>query len=206
MRVFKILLIFSFCLVVLTIIMPIGQAQKPINQAFFTQTLLPFLSENCTGCHSEKQKAGGLNLELFMTADSISKYRDEWESVVHKLRTGEMPPKGMPRPPQATIEAVIQWLELQFAQADKLVKPDPGRITARRLNRAEYNNTVRDLLGIDSEPANDFPQDDSAHGFGDFYHAARHEFAIVGCARNRPDPNFWREPARITGLISDATE
>jgi hypothetical protein len=165
MRVFKILLFFLFCLVGLTIILPVSRAQKPANQSFFTQTLLPFMNENCSGCHSEAQKAGGLNLELFQTAESITRNRDEWESVVHKLRTGEMPPKGMPRPNQATIEAIINWIEQQFAQADKLVKPDPGRVTARRLNREEYNNTVRDLLGVDIEPANDFPQDDSAHGF-----------------------------------------
>ncbi len=165
MRVFKILLIFLFCLVVLTILMPVGQAQKPVNQAFFTQTVLPFLSENCVGCHSEKRPAGGLNLQLFQTADSLAKYRDQWENVVHKLRTGEMPPKGMPRPEQATVETILHWVEVQFAAADKLVKPDPSRITARRLNRAEYNNTIRDLLGVDSDPANDFPQDDSAHGF-----------------------------------------
>ena len=165
MRSFKILLLASFALAGLTFFLPVSQAQKTPSQAFFTQTILPFMNENCVSCHSEQRKAGGLNLELFQSVDSIAKYRDEWESVVHKLRTGEMPPKGLPRPNQATIETIIHWLEVQFAAADKLVKPDPGRITARRLNRAEYNNTVRDLLGVDSEPANDFPQDDSAHGF-----------------------------------------
>ena len=55
--------------------------------------------------------------------------------------------------------------EEQIARAEQATKPDPGRVTARRLNRAEYNNTVRDLLGVDFRPADDFPQDDSGYGF-----------------------------------------
>lgn len=165
MQVLKILLLFLFCMVGLTVILPVGQAQKSANQTFFGQTILPVLQENCSGCHNEKRQAAGLNLEIFQTADSVTKHREQWESIVQKLRTGEMPPKGLPRPPQPTVEAIIHWVEVQFAQADKFVKPDPGRVTARRLNRTEYNNTIRDLLGLDIEPAKDFPQDDSAHGF-----------------------------------------
>lgn len=165
MRVLKICLLFLSFVLSLTMILPVGQAQKSADQTFFAQTILPFLQENCSSCHNEKRQAAGLNLELFQTADSVTKHREQWEGIVQKLRTGEMPPKGLPRPSQPTVEAIIHWAEVQFAQADKLVKPDPGRVTARRLNRTEYNNTIRDLLGLDVEPAKDFPQDDSAHGF-----------------------------------------
>ncbi len=163
MRVFKILLIFLFCLLVLTIIMPVGQAQK--TDTTFEKTILPFIRENCAGCHNAKSPAGGLNFELYQTPATVLQAREHWENVLHKLQAGEMPPQGLPRPDRTQTERVMRWLENQFAHANKLVKPDPGRITARRLNRAEYNNTVRDLLGVDIEPANDFPQDDSAHGF-----------------------------------------
>ncbi len=76
-----------------------------------------------------------------------------------------MPPKGLPRPPQSDIQLVSKWIKDETERSEKAAKPDPGRITARRLNRAEYNNTVRDLLGINFHPADDFPQDDSGYGF-----------------------------------------
>lgn len=165
MRVLKLLLLFLFCLVGLTIILPVGHAQKSSDQTFFAQTVLPFMRENCYGCHNAKSPSGGLNLELYQTSDSVLQAREYWEKVLHKLQTGEMPPQGLPRPDRPQTEAIMSWLVKAFAHADKRIKPDPGRITARRLNRAEYNNTIRDLLGVDIEAANDFPQDDSAHGF-----------------------------------------
>ena len=63
------------------------------------------------------------------------------------------------------MRAVTAWIEREFQRADAALPPEPGRVTARRLNRAEYNNTVRDLLGVDLRPADDFPQDDSGYGF-----------------------------------------
>src|SRR5205807_3232182 len=99
------------------------------------------------------------------TVASITQDRDHWEKVLHKLRTGEMPPKGMPRPDKSEAEAVMSLIDGEFARRDQMAKPDPGRVTARRLNRSEYNNTVRDLLGVDFHPADDFPQDDSGYGF-----------------------------------------
>ncbi|MEP7337172.1 MAG: DUF1587 domain-containing protein, partial [Acidobacteriota bacterium] len=135
----------------------------------FEKTIQPFLADNCIACHNEKRKSGELNLETFKTSASITQAgphnRDQWETVLLKLKTGEMPPPGAPRPDPAELKAVIAWIEGEFTIADRNVKPDPGRVTARRLNRAEYNNTVRDLLGVDYKPAEDFPQDDSGYGF-----------------------------------------
>ena len=76
-----------------------------------------------------------------------------------------MPPDEEPQPPEHQRQAVAAWLARELARIDRLTPPDPGRVTARRLNRAEYNNTVRDLLGVDAHPADDFPQDDSGYGF-----------------------------------------
>jgi uncharacterized protein DUF1592/uncharacterized protein DUF1588/uncharacterized protein DUF1587/uncharacterized protein DUF1585/uncharacterized protein DUF1595 len=81
------------------------------------------------------------------------------------LRAGEMPPKGLPRPKAEDIAAVTGWIEEQFSVADQNMKPDPGHLTAHRLNRAEYNNTIRDLLAVQFKPAADFPADDSGYGF-----------------------------------------
>jgi hypothetical protein len=112
-------------------------------------------------------KAGGLVLDAYARSKNPLKDRDLWEKVVQKLRTGQMPPKGLPVPPAADVAEVTGWFDVQFARLDREMKPDPGRVTARRLNRAEYNNTIRDLVGVDFKPAADFPADDSGYGFDD---------------------------------------
>ena len=167
MRLLKLSLLVGFGLAGYGALQPSSFAQKEIkpSQGSFEQVVKPFLAETCVLCHNSKSKSGGLNLEIFQDAASVMQNREVWEHVLIRLQTGQMPPKGIPRPEQSRIESITRWIEQEFARADRLVKPDPGRVTARRLNRTEYNNTVRDLLGVDIEPANDFPQDDSAHGF-----------------------------------------
>src|SRR5262245_53708025 len=141
------------------------QAQQAQRDAGFEKIVRPFLTENCTGCHNAEMKTGGLNLEAYSTVASIIQDRQRWEQVAKKIRTGEMPPKGMPRPKEAETQAIIQWIENLFEQVDQQVKPDPGRVTARRLNRNEYANTVRALLGVDFHATQEFPVDDSGDGF-----------------------------------------
>jgi len=91
--------------------------------------------------------------------------REVWEKVVGRLRAGEMPPKGMPKPPAEQITTITNWIDSEFADLDRTTPPDPGHLTAHRLNRVEYNNTVRDLLAVKFKPAADFPADDSGFGF-----------------------------------------
>ncbi|MFN0122054.1 MAG: DUF1592 domain-containing protein [Blastocatellia bacterium] len=142
----------------------VNRAQKaPATE--FDSTILPFVADNCIACHNAKKQSGGVDFEQYKSAASILRDRDKWELALEKIVTGEMPPKGAPRPDAAAQKAVVGWLENEFRRADLNAKPDPGRVTARRLNRAEYNNTVRDLLGVDFRPADDFPQDDSGYGF-----------------------------------------
>jgi hypothetical protein len=128
----------------------------------FETTVQPFIAKNCLGCHNDKLQSGGLNLKA---ATDVAKSRDQWEHVVEKLKAGEMPPKGMPRPSVEQVALVTKWLDEEFAREDAVLKPDPGRVTARRLNRYEYNNTIRDLLAVDFRPADDFPTDDFGYGF-----------------------------------------
>src|SRR5262249_38533472 len=141
------------------------QAQQAQRDAGFEKFVRPFLAEHCTGCHNAEMKTGGLNLEAYSTVASVIQYRQRWEDVAKKIRRGEMPPKGMPRPKVAETQAIIQWIENLFEQVDQQAKPDPGRVTARRLNRNEYANTVRDLLGVDFRATQEFPVDDSGDGF-----------------------------------------
>ena len=131
----------------------------------FTATIQPFLTKNCLTCHSAAVAIGGLNLEDYQDFGSIEKSRDHWDLILSKIETHQMPPPGSPRPNTEDVKAVTEWLQAEFERQDQLIPPDPGKITARRLNRAEYNNTVRDLLGVDFKPADDFPQDDSGYGF-----------------------------------------
>jgi cytochrome c5 len=133
--------------------------------ADFDSAVKPVLSKTCALCHNDKMSSGGLNVKLMMSPDSIASYRDGWETILDKLRAGEMPPKGIPRPPEAQMTALIHYVEAEFDKADRSLKPDPGHVTARRLNRSEYSNTIRDLLAVDFRAEKDFPTDDSGYGF-----------------------------------------
>ena len=100
-----------------------------------------------------------------MTPASLTENREGWERIIQKIRSGEMPPKGIPKPPAAQTDALIKYVQGEFEKADSKIKPDPGRVTARRLNRNEYSNTIRDLLAVDFHAEKDFPTDDSGYGF-----------------------------------------
>lgn len=115
------------------------------------------------GCHNEQTASGGLNLKALEQPNSVAVNREDWEAVLRKLKAGEMPPPPVPKP--AGLTAMASYLEQEFARLDKNVKPDPGRITARHLNRAEYRNTIRDLLGVDFQTTQEFPVDDTGEGF-----------------------------------------
>ena len=140
-----------------------------LDKFTFDKTTSTFFAQSCTSCHNAKAKAGGLDLQSLGHAgsvvDSVKRNRETWESIVRKVRNGEMPPPGSPKPNAAQIKAVTQSIEAELERVDRLAASDPGRVTARRLNRAEYNNTVHDLLGVNIRPADDFPQDDSGYGF-----------------------------------------
>ena len=131
----------------------------------FPKIVQPFLARNCVGCHNDKNKSGEVNLQKYNNLESMIGGRDTFESVVRMVRTGEMPPKGLPRPKEADVRAVTSFIETEFDRIDRKAKPDPGRVTARRLNKNEYNNTIRDLLAVRFKPADDFPADDSGYGF-----------------------------------------
>jgi hypothetical protein len=114
--------------------------------AQFDKAIKPFLANNCYECHDSVTMSGDLDLTSYKTVASVLEGRKRWEDVLWKLQRGEMPPKGMPRPDPAELKTVIAWIQDQFASADHATKPEAGSVTARRLNRTEYNNTVCDVL------------------------------------------------------------
>jgi mono/diheme cytochrome c family protein len=145
-----------------------GPAFSPGGSAVqdsFDTLVKPFLAEHCFACHGNQKQRKELNLESFTTAASLVEHGERWEMVAERLRAREMPPDDEPQPDDTVRQAVASWVARELARIDRETPPDPGRVTTRRLNRAEYNNTVRDLLGVDLRPADDFPQDDAGYGF-----------------------------------------
>ena len=145
----------------------LGQAQSQATPEEFQQAVLPVLSKNCLGCHSDKQRAGKLSLEAFRDPAVAAGHPDVWQKVRDKLVAGEMPPRPAAPLAPADLAAVTGWIKkVPGVPESAVVAPDSaGRVTARRLNRVEYNNTIRDLLGVPGRPANEFPVDDSGYGF-----------------------------------------
>ena len=131
----------------------------------FERDVKPVLERSCYACHNRALRNADLDLASFETEARILADPKTWEKVVEKTRTRQMPAAPFPPLADTELELVTRWIETAFARQDAAAPPDPGRVTARRLNRVEYDNSVRDLLGVDLRPALDFPQDDSGYGF-----------------------------------------
>jgi mono/diheme cytochrome c family protein len=135
--------------------------------AAYQQTVTPLLKKYCYACHGNGAKNGGVALDTYRTPADVDKDKQTWETVLHHVQTHEMPPENVKIQPTAAERDIISnWIEAELYKYDPK-HPDPGRVTMRRLNRAEYNNTIRDLIGVDFHPADDFPADNSGYGFDD---------------------------------------
>ncbi len=137
---------------------PPGEKPAPVPGAAFVQ-------KYCLSCHGAEKKRGELDLSGFRDEAAVVATRKVWSNAVRAVRDGEMPPKGVPQPTADEREAFAEAVRGAFRRADAGKPRDPGRVTIRRLNRAEYNNTVRDLCQIEFEPADNFPADEPSHGF-----------------------------------------
>ena len=121
------------------------------------------INQYCVSCHNERAKVAGLMLDK-MDIDHPGEHAEVWEKVVRKLRGGMMPPQGMPRPDQASIDGLMSWLQTSLDQA-QAAHPEPGRAPLHRLNRTEYANAIRDLLGLKVDVSDLLPADDESNGF-----------------------------------------
>lgn len=124
-----------------------------------------FLEEYCFSCHAGDQPAAELSLDSYTDNHSLIEDREVWDRVLDMVETTQMPPEDNEQPSLEESESFVAHIEAIFEHADRTAKPDPGRVTVRRLNRVEYKNTVRDLLGVDFNPTENFPADDVGHGF-----------------------------------------
>src|SRR5829696_9026217 len=140
-------------------------AAATVGEDLFAETVKPILAKYCATCHNDKKRSGEMTLEPFTDTASTRKERDLWETVKEEVESRHMPPKGKPQPTDAERQAIVTWIDTVATRVDCGLARDPGRPTIRRLNRVEYNNTIRDLLGVDARPADVFPSDDVGYGF-----------------------------------------
>jgi len=132
----------------------------------FQSQLKPFLGNYCLSCHGSEKPKAGLNLAKYDSPESLLKDRKVWQRAAEHVASGEMPPEKSPQPEPAQADTIAGWIENYLSSID--CKPEdqsPGRVTLRRLNRVEYRNTVRDLVGVEYKPTDDFPSDDVGYGF-----------------------------------------
>ncbi len=140
-------------------------SQAMTGQTSFRTAALPVLTKYCTTCHGPTKPKGGLNLANFRDETSARSNRKIWGRIKEYVEGGLMPPDDRPQPTREELAQLTGWIK-SASKADDCGRTfDPGRVTIRRLNRSEYNNTVRDLIGIDFHPADDFPSDDVGYGF-----------------------------------------
>ncbi len=122
-------------------------------------TTREILDQYCVGCHNSRLKTAGLQLDT-LDATHVGDNAQLWEKVVTRLRTGEMPPTGRPRPDAASYKAAIAALESEL-DAAAAAKPHPGRVPVHRLNRSEYAHAIRDLLGLEIDGRALLPSDEA---------------------------------------------
>jgi mono/diheme cytochrome c family protein len=121
------------------------------------------IGKYCVTCHSAKLRTGGLSLQD-ADLNNVPAAAETWEKVIRKLRTGSMPPQGLPRPDSATVNGLASFLETSLDRAAE-AKPNPGHAAMHRLNRSEYANAIHDLLALGVDSTALLPPDDESSGF-----------------------------------------
>jgi hypothetical protein len=134
--------------------------------AQFHKDIEPILTEYCSDCHADGAKKGGVAFDEFKSDSDILENHDLWLNALNYLRAGLMPPGTNSHPTQAEQLRIANWIKASVFNFNPQ-NPDPGRVTLRRLNRVEYRNTIRDLMGIDYDTDTEFPADDTGYGFDD---------------------------------------
>lgn len=140
----------------------IGTTLRPATD--FHRAIRPILETYCFDCHGDGARKGNVAFDEFKSDQAVLADRQLWLKALGMLRAGLMPPARKPRPSVAQREQIARWIKYGVFGIDSR-NPDPGRVTLRRLNRVEYHNTIRDLLGVDYDTQGEFPPDDTGFGF-----------------------------------------
>jgi hypothetical protein len=139
-------------------------AERVSGEDVFHKQIRPILEEYCFDCHADGANKGNVAFDEFKSDQAVLENHDLWWRALKNLRAGLMPPARKPQPSPEQKKQIEQWVKSAVFKSNP-ANPDPGRVTVRRLNRVEYRNTVRDLLGVDFDTAEEFPADDSGYGF-----------------------------------------
>lgn len=126
---------------------------------------LPLLQSFCVDCHNADFQEAELDLESNVDVAALTAHREHWEKVLQRIRFNTMPPEDADQPSDEERSRLIAAIETVLYHQACDLEPKPGRVTVRRLNRSEYNNTIRDLFGQDLRPADAFPSDEVGAGF-----------------------------------------
>jgi hypothetical protein len=137
-------------------------AAHPVDD--FNKEIRPLLEKYCYDCHGEGEKKGNIAFDELKTQQDLLQNRELWWKVLKNVRSGIMPPQNKPHPEGADKQLLASWIKYDAFGIDA-ENPDPGRVTIRRLNRVEYRNTIRDLMGVDYNTTEEFPPDDTGYGF-----------------------------------------
>ena len=142
------------------------EAARKAEKEYFESRIRPMLVTHCYGCHSKDaaKPKGDFRIDRLSPEFADAGSREGWQAVLKRVKAGEMPPKGKPRLPVKDAQTIYDWLDASFKAADAR-RAAEGRVVLRRLNRIEYENTVRDLLGVPVELKEMLPIDSSSAGF-----------------------------------------
>lgn len=144
----------------------LAAADQEVDPLSFDRRIEPLLETFCYSCHNDEKTKGDVDLQQDHDVRQVIDHRRTWQTALTKLRAGEMPPQKASAKPDATQRALlIGFIDRTISHLDCSDISDPGESMARRLSRAEYDNSLRDLLGLDLGLSAIFPADSVSHGF-----------------------------------------
>ena len=157
--------------VLLMAVVPMASAKRASSsestppKSSYVSDIQPVVKKYCGECHGGDNPEAGISFAKYADEAALLKDRKTWERSFHMISEGIMPPADSPQPTADEKATLVEYLEGALFRIDCSKVSDPGRVTIRRLNRTEYNNTIRDLVGVTVRPADDFPSDDVGYGF-----------------------------------------
>ncbi|MFC1758461.1 DUF1587 domain-containing protein, partial [Planctomycetota bacterium] len=172
----------------------------------FADDIKPFLTQHCVECHGPETQEADLRVDTIDFGFSDRYSAAVWSEVLDRLNRGDMPPENKPRPNVHQLEEVTDSITANLKIAIERQQQSGGHVVLRRLNRSQYNNTIRDLVGLDFQPARSFPEDPSGFGFDNvgsalnlspshieqYLEAAREIVRRANLDGVKPEPFKWR--------------
>jgi Protein of unknown function (DUF1592)/Protein of unknown function (DUF1588)/Protein of unknown function (DUF1587)/Protein of unknown function (DUF1585)/Protein of unknown function (DUF1595)/Cytochrome C oxidase, cbb3-type, subunit III len=177
--------------------------QRPSSRRVpvYSRDVAPLFDKYCLNCHDSAAAQSGIILESLAGDVASKERRSLLLRVADNLRSESMPPEGEPRPSDEELETINSWLDTVLTTEDRGAR----RVMIRRLNRAQYNNTIRDLLGLDLHPADEFPSDDIGYGFdniGEVLSTSPVLLEMYLAAAEKVIGEAFRSPAEVERLMN----